>query len=93
VLLVKTIKGYGMGRAAEARNVAHQVKKLTDDDIREFRDRFNIPVPDSELPKLPFFKPADDTPEMKYLMERRKALGARCRSAAKRPTNSCPCPI
>ncbi|WP_013123844.1 pyruvate dehydrogenase (acetyl-transferring), homodimeric type [Thiomonas sp.] len=75
VLLVKTIKGYGMGRAAEARNVAHQVKKLTDDDIREFRDRFNIPVPDSELPKLPFFKPADDTPEMKYLMERRRALG------------------
>ncbi|MDE2269278.1 MAG: pyruvate dehydrogenase (acetyl-transferring), homodimeric type, partial [Betaproteobacteria bacterium] len=75
VLLVKTIKGYGMGRAAEARNVAHQVKKLTDEDIREFRDRFNIPVPDSELPKLPFFKPADDTPEMKYLMERRKALG------------------
>ncbi|MGA8007939.1 MAG: pyruvate dehydrogenase (acetyl-transferring), homodimeric type [Thiomonas sp.] len=75
VLLVKTIKGYGMGRAAEARNVAHQVKKLTDEDIREFRDRFNIPVPDSELPQLPFFKPADDTPEMQYLMERRKALG------------------
>ncbi|OYV33918.1 MAG: pyruvate dehydrogenase (acetyl-transferring), homodimeric type, partial [Thiomonas sp. 20-64-5] len=48
VLLVKTIKGYGMGRAAEARNVAHQVKKLTDEDIREFRDRFNIPVPDGE---------------------------------------------
>lgn len=75
VILVKTIKGYGMGRAAEARNIAHQVKKLTDDDIREFRDRFNIPIPDSELPKLPFFKPADDTPEMKYLIERRKALG------------------
>ncbi len=75
VLLVKTIKGYGMGRAAEARNVAHQVKKLTDEDIREFRDRFNIPVPDGELPKLPFFKPADDTPEMQYLIARRKALG------------------
>ncbi len=75
VLLVKTIKGYGMGSAAEARNVAHQVKKLTDDDIREFRDRFNIPVPDHELPKLPFFKPADDTPEMQYLHARRKALG------------------
>ncbi len=75
VLLVKTIKGYGLGQAAEARNVAHQVKKLTDDDIREFRDRFNIPVPDHELPKLPFFKPADDTPEMQYLHARRKALG------------------
>jgi pyruvate dehydrogenase E1 component len=75
VLLVKTIKGYGMGQAAEARNVAHQVKKLTDDDIREFRDRFNIPVPDHELPNLPFFRPADDTPEMQYLHARRKALG------------------
>ncbi len=75
VLLVKTIKGYGMGQAAEARNVAHQVKKLTDEDIREFRDRFNIPVPDHDLPKLPFFRPADDTPEMQYLHARRKALG------------------
>ncbi len=75
VLLVKTIKGYGMGGAAEARNVAHQVKKLTDEDIREFRDRFNIPVPDHELPQLPFFRPADDTPEMEYLHARRKALG------------------
>ncbi len=75
VLLVKTIKGYGMGQAAEARNVAHQVKKLTDEDIREFRDRFNIPVPDHDLPSLPFFKPADDTPEMQYLHARRKELG------------------
>jgi pyruvate dehydrogenase E1 component len=75
VLLVKTVKGYGMGQAAEARNIAHQVKKLTDEDIREFRDRFNIPVPDHELPKLPFFRPADDTPEMQYLHARRKALG------------------
>ncbi len=75
VLLVKTIKGYGMGQAAEARNVAHQVKKLTDEDIREFHDRFNIPVPDHDLPKLPFFRPADDTPEMQYLHARRKALG------------------
>jgi pyruvate dehydrogenase E1 component len=75
VLLVKTVKGYGMGQAAEARNIAHQVKKLTDEDIREFRDRFNIPVPDHELSKLPFFKPANDTPEMQYLHARRKALG------------------
>ena len=75
VLLVKTVKGYGMGQAAEARNIAHQVKKLTDEDIREFRDRFNIPVPDHELPNLPFFRPADDTPEMQYLHARRKALG------------------
>ncbi|HMN91886.1 MAG TPA: pyruvate dehydrogenase (acetyl-transferring), homodimeric type [Hydrogenophaga sp.] len=75
VLLIKTIKGYGMGKAGEGKNTVHQTKKLTDDDIRIFRDRFNIPIPDSELPKIPFYKPADDTPEMKYLHERRRALG------------------
>jgi pyruvate dehydrogenase E1 component len=75
VLLVKTVKGYGMGRAGEGKNTAHQTKKLSDEDIRFFRDRFNIPIPDSELPKIPFYKPADDTPEMKYLHERRAALG------------------
>lgn len=75
VILVKTVKGYGMGRAGEGKNTAHQTKKLSDEDIRYFRDRFNIPIPDSELPKIPFYKPADDTPEMKYLHERRKALG------------------
>ena len=75
VLLVKTVKGYGMGSAGEGKNTAHQTKKLSDDDIRYFRDRFNIPIPDSELPKVPFYKPADDTPEMKYLHERRQALG------------------
>jgi pyruvate dehydrogenase E1 component len=75
VLLVKTVKGYGMGKAGEGKNTAHQTKKLSDDDIRYMRDRFNVPIPDSELPKIPFYKPADDTPEMKYLHERRKALG------------------
>jgi len=75
VLLVKTVKGWGMGKAGEGKNTAHQTKKLTDEDIRHFRDRFNIPIPDSELPKIPFYKPADDTPEMRYLHERRKALG------------------
>ncbi len=75
LLLVKTVKGYGMGRAGEGKNTAHQTKKLTDDDIRYFRDRFNIPIPDGELAKIPFYKPADDTPEMKYLHERRQALG------------------
>jgi len=75
VLLIKTVKGWGMGKAGEGKNTAHQAKKLGDDDIRHFRDRFNIPIPDSELPKIPFYKPADDTPEMKYLHERRQALG------------------
>jgi pyruvate dehydrogenase E1 component len=75
VVLVKTVKGWGMGKAGEGKNIAHQAKKLSDDDIRYFRDRFNIPIPDAELPKIPFYKPADDTPEIKYLHERRKALG------------------
>ncbi|HMN20493.1 MAG TPA: pyruvate dehydrogenase (acetyl-transferring), homodimeric type [Ottowia sp.] len=75
VLLVKTVKGYGMGKAGEGKNVVHQTKLLDDDDIRYIRDRFNIPIPDSELDKLPYYKPADDTPEMQYLHERRQALG------------------
>ena len=75
VLLVKTIKGYGMGQAGEGKNTVHQTKKLADEDIRYIRDCFNIPIPDSELEQLPYYKPADDTPEMKYLHERRQALG------------------
>jgi pyruvate dehydrogenase E1 component len=75
VLLVKTVKGWGMGGAGEGKNTAHQAKKLSDDDIRYMRDRFNLPIPDSELASIPFYKPADDTPEMKYLHERRAALG------------------
>jgi len=75
VLLVKTVKGWGMGSAGEGKNTAHQAKKLSEDDIKFFRDRFNIPVPDADLPNLPFYKPAEDTPEMRYLHERREALG------------------
>ena len=75
VLLIKTVKGWGMGSAGEGKNTAHQAKKLSDDDVRFMRDRFNIPIPDSQLADLPFYKPSDDTPEMQYLHERRKALG------------------
>ena len=75
VLLIKTVKGFGMGKSGEGKNNVHQTKKLTDEDIKAFRDRFNIPIPDSQLADLPFYKPADDTPEMQYLHERRKALG------------------
>ncbi|NBW01583.1 MAG: pyruvate dehydrogenase (acetyl-transferring), homodimeric type, partial [Betaproteobacteria bacterium] len=75
VILVKTIKGYGMGKVAEGRNTAHQTKKLDDMTIHEFRDRFGIPIPDDKLHDIPFYKPADDAPEMKYLHERRAALG------------------
>ncbi|MDQ9169916.1 pyruvate dehydrogenase (acetyl-transferring), homodimeric type [Oxalobacteraceae bacterium R-40] len=75
VLLVKTVKGYGMGKSGEARNTAHQTKKLDDTAIREMRDRFSIPIPDDKLADVPFYKPADDAPEIKYLHERRKELG------------------
>jgi pyruvate dehydrogenase complex dehydrogenase (E1) component len=75
VLLVKTVKGFGMGKSGEGKNTAHQTKKLVDEDVHAFRDRWNIPIPDDKLGDIPFYKPADDTPEMKYLQERRKALG------------------
>jgi pyruvate dehydrogenase E1 component len=75
VVLAKTVKGYGMGRMGEAKNPTHQLKKLDTQAIREFRDRFNIPVPDDKLDELPFYRPADDAPEMRYMHERRKALG------------------
>ncbi len=76
VLLIKTVKGFGMGKAAEGKNTAHQAKKLTDDDIKGMRDRFNIPISDEQLARgIPFYKPADDTPDMRYLQERRAALG------------------
>ena len=75
VILAKSIKGYGFGKSGEARNTAHNTKKLDDEAIKAMRDRFQLPISDAELPNIPFFKPADDTPEMQYLHERRKALG------------------
>jgi pyruvate dehydrogenase E1 component len=75
VILAKTIKGYGMGHVGQAQNPTHQQKKLELDSIREFRDRFGIPVSDEDLPKIPYFKPAENSPELKYLRERRQALG------------------
>ena len=75
VLLVKSVKGFGFGKSGEARNTAHNTKKLDDEAIKALRDRFQLPISDEQLPEIPFFKPADDTPEMKYLQERRAALG------------------
>jgi pyruvate dehydrogenase E1 component len=75
VILAKTIKGFGMGNVAQAKNPAHQQKKLDHDSVKEFRDRYNIPVPDDQLDDLPYYKPAEDSPEMLYMHERRKALG------------------
>ena len=75
VILAKTVKGYGLGEAGEGRNVTHNQKKLNEDELREFRTRFGIPISDEEVAKAPFYKPPDDTPEMKYLREHREALG------------------
>ncbi|MCB5363149.1 pyruvate dehydrogenase (acetyl-transferring), homodimeric type [Pusillimonas sp. CC-YST705] len=75
VILAKTIKGYGMGHVGQAKNPTHQQKKLDVEAIREFRNRFNIPIPDENLEKLPYYRPAEDAPEMQYMHERRKELG------------------
>ncbi|HLY96767.1 MAG TPA: pyruvate dehydrogenase (acetyl-transferring), homodimeric type, partial [Sideroxyarcus sp.] len=75
VVLAKTVKGYGMGEAGEAQNPTHQQKKMGEDALRQFRDRFNIPVSDEDLPKLPFVRPAEDSLEAKYLKERAAAMG------------------
>jgi pyruvate dehydrogenase E1 component len=75
VILAKTVKGYGMGRAGESQNPTHQQKKLDDDAVREFRDRFRIPVPDDKLGDVPYYHPGKDSPEVKYMLERRQSLG------------------
>jgi pyruvate dehydrogenase E1 component len=75
VILAKTIKGYGLGEAGEGRNITHQQKKLNEDEYREFRSRFGIPISDEEVSKAPFYRPAADSPEMQYLQQRRKELG------------------
>ncbi|MCH8325808.1 MAG: pyruvate dehydrogenase (acetyl-transferring), homodimeric type, partial [Bacteroidetes bacterium] len=75
VILAKTIKGYGLGEAGEGKNITHQQKKLNEDELKEFRTRFGIPISDSEISRAPFFKPDDSSHEIKYLKERRKNLG------------------
>jgi len=75
VILAKTIKGYGLGESGEGKNITHQQKKLNEDELRDFRTRFGIPISDEEVAFAPFFKPPDDSPEMQYLRECRAALG------------------
>ncbi len=75
VILAKTIKGYGLGEAGEGRNITHNNKKLNEDQLKEFRTRFSIPVSDEQVADAPFYRPAPDSPEMKYMLERRAALG------------------
>ncbi|MDH3286451.1 MAG: pyruvate dehydrogenase (acetyl-transferring), homodimeric type [Betaproteobacteria bacterium] len=75
VILAKTVKGYGMGEAGEGQNITHQQKKMGTASIRAFRDRFNLPISDDKLEEVPFYKPPEDSPEMKYLRERVRAMG------------------
>jgi len=75
VILAKTVKGYGMGEAGEGQNITHQQKKMGTASIRAFRDRFEVPIPDEKLEEVPFYRPPDDSPEMKYLRERISAMG------------------
>jgi len=75
VILAHTIKGYGLGESGEGKNISHQQKKLNDHELKEFRSRFNIPISDTEVAKAPFYRPAEDSPEMQYIRQRRSALG------------------
>lgn len=75
VILAKTVKGYGLGEAGEGRNVTHQQKKLNEDELKTFRKRFDIPIPEKQLSKAPFYRPRDDSEEIEYLKQRRKDLG------------------
>jgi len=75
VILAKTVKGYGLGEAGEGRNVSHQQKKLNEKELREFRERFGVPISDEDVAQTPFYRPDPESPETKYLLERRQALG------------------
>ena len=75
VILAKTVKGYGMGAAGEGQNITHQQKKMGTVDLRAFRDRFEIPVTDEQIDNIAFAKPQADSPVLKYMEEKRKALG------------------
>ncbi|WP_390813903.1 pyruvate dehydrogenase (acetyl-transferring), homodimeric type [Bremerella alba] len=90
VVIAKTIKGYGLGEAGEGRNVTHNQKKLNEEELREFRTRFSIPISDEEVVKAPFYRPPEDSAEMRYLKKRREELGGPVPS---RPTNHPTSPI
>lgn len=75
VILAQTVKGYGTGKSGEAKNDTHSIKKVAVDDLKDFRDRFNIPVADEQIKEVPYYRPAPDSPEMKYMLDARKKLG------------------
>ena len=75
VILAKTVKGYGTGEAGEGQNVTHQMHDMAESALRVFRDRFQIPISDDEIGKAPFYLPPPDSPEIRYMHERRRELG------------------
>ncbi|HET7829303.1 MAG TPA: pyruvate dehydrogenase (acetyl-transferring), homodimeric type [Candidatus Limnocylindrales bacterium] len=75
VILAKTVKGWTLGRGVEARNITHQAKKLSEDELRVFRDRLELPIPDEQLKDAPYFHPGPDSEEVQYMLQRRQALG------------------
>ncbi len=75
VILAKTVKGYGLGEAGEGKNITHSQKKLNEEELKEFRSRFGIPISDEDVVKAPFYKPEEDSPEIIYLKKRRQELG------------------
>ncbi len=90
VILAKTVKGYGMGAAGEGQNATHQQKKMNEESMRAFRDRFHIPVSDEQVAQASFYKPPADSPEMQYLHKRRAELGG---YLPKRTQNATPLPV
>ena len=78
VILARTIKGYGLGEAGEGKNVTHQQKKLNEDELREFRSRFGIPLSDEDVSEVPFYRPAEDSEEIRYLARAAKLWAATC---------------
>ncbi|HYW05101.1 MAG TPA: pyruvate dehydrogenase (acetyl-transferring), homodimeric type [Gammaproteobacteria bacterium] len=92
VILAKTVKGYGMGEAGEGQNITHQQKKMGEDALKKFRDRFNIPISDDEIGDAPFYRPPEDSPEIKYLKARREALGGYLPARRERSAETLPVP-
>ena len=95
VIFARTIKGYGLGEAGEGKNVTHQQKKLNEDELRLFRTRFDVPLTDNDCIEVPFYRPAEDSTEIKYLKSRREALGGytparkvRARKSRRPPTTN-----
>jgi pyruvate dehydrogenase E1 component len=93
VILAKTVKGYGMGESGEGQMIAHQAKKMTQDALKQFRDRFGIPMPDDKIAEMPFISLAENSPEMKYLKEHRAALGGYLPQRRQKSTVLAPPPL